>query len=79
MKSVAVAMFLVALSGRLSVVNETGKLGGVWITSNEFVADQLDVPNIAYTLQLQLHYIVEKLTTAPGEVDGVKSVHLLQL
>ena len=45
MKSVAVAMFLVALSGRLSVVNETGKLGGVWITSNEFVADWLDVPN----------------------------------
>ena len=39
MKSVAVAMFLVALSGRLSVVNETGNLGGVWITSNEFVAD----------------------------------------
>jgi len=29
MKSVAVAVFLVALSGRLSVVNETGKLSGV--------------------------------------------------
>jgi len=29
MKSVAVAMFLVALSGGISVVDETGKLGGV--------------------------------------------------